>query len=164
MPDILVFAKGVASGMPLSGIVSTRELMSNQPPGSMGGTYAGNALSCSAAIATLEVFRDENILYNVQERGKQLKAGLLALQKKYHYIGDIRGPGLMIGVQFKQVPAGFNGKVVFHCQEDGMLLLTCSIFDTLRLIPPLNVTQEEIKKGLEIFESALCKAAREVGV
>jgi len=158
-PDVLIFAKGVASGLPLSGIVSTRELMSKQPAGSMGGTFAGNALSCSAAIATLDVFKEENIFHNVIERGKQLTAGLLDLQKKFPCIGDIRGPGLMIGVQFKW-PTAINNQIVKYCLEEGMLLLTCSIFDTLRFIPPLNVTAEEIDVGLSIFERAMQKVTR----
>jgi len=156
-PDIMVFAKGVASGMPLSGIVSTRELMSSQPPGSMGGTYAGNAVSCSAAIATLDVFKEENILQNAQERSKQIFEGLHKLQKKFKCIGDIRGLGLMIGIEFNHKEPLAN-KVTKYGFEEGLLLLSCSVYDTVRLIPPLNVSASEIDTGLKMFEKALEKS------
>jgi len=156
-PDIMVFAKGIASGMPLSGIVSTRELMSSQPPGSMGGTFAGNAISCSAAIATLDVFKEENILQNTQERGKQLVEGLKKLQKKFKCIGDIRGWGLMIGIEFCE-KEGLSSKVTKNGIEEGLLLLACSVYDTVRFIPPLNVSASEIDTGLKMFEKALEKS------
>jgi len=155
IPDIMIYAKGVASGMPLSGIVSTQEIMSKQPPGSMGGTYAGNAVSCAAAVATLDVFKEENILQNVKERSKQLFTGLNALKEKYpKIIGDVRGLGLMVGVEFnyKETVAS---KVSKLCMANNLLLLTCSIFDTIRFIPPLTVTSDEINIALQTFEKAL---------
>jgi 4-aminobutyrate aminotransferase len=82
--------------MPLSGIISTQELMKRQPAGSMGGTYAGNAVSCAAAIATLDVIKKENIIQNVNERAAQLEAGLRLLAKEFSCIKDIRGKGLTV--------------------------------------------------------------------
>eukprot|EP01127_Copromyxa_protea_P002097 TRINITY_DN11989_c0_g1_i2.p1 TRINITY_DN11989_c0_g1~~TRINITY_DN11989_c0_g1_i2.p1 ORF type:complete len:288 (-),score=85.51 TRINITY_DN11989_c0_g1_i2:48-911(-) len=154
-PDIIVFAKGVASGMPLSGIISTYELMKRQPAGSMGGTYAGNAVSCAAAIAVLDVFKKENTIQNVVERGAQLGDGLRALAKEFPIIKDIRGQGLMIGVEFGGTPAPIAGAVTKACENEGMLLLTTSIRDVIRFIPPLNVTKEEVDISLEIFRKAL---------
>jgi len=151
----MIYAKGVASGMPLSGIVSTQEIMSKQPPGSMGGTYAGNVVSCAAAVATFDVFKEENILQNVKERSKQLFTGLNALKQKYpNIIGDVRGLGLMVGVEFnyKEPVASKLSKL---CMANNLLLLTCSIFDTIRFIPPLTVTSDEINTGLQTFEKAL---------
>ncbi len=93
---------------------------------------------------------------NVNERGQQLKNGLLKLQDKYRVIEDIRGLGLMIGVEFsKTLPYGFNDKVSKECAKNGMLLLTTSIYNTLRFIPPLTVTAEEIQTALKIFELSL---------
>jgi len=100
-PDILVFSKGIASGFPLSCIASTTDLMKTQPAGSMGGTFAGNAVSCAAACATIDVIKEENLLQNAVVRGQQLKSGLLKLKEKYDVISDIRGLGLMIGLEFK---------------------------------------------------------------
>jgi len=148
----------VASGLPLSGIVSTQELMAKQPPGSMGGTYAGNAVSCAAAVATLDVFQQENILQNVHERSKQFFTGLLALKKKYsHIIGDVRGLGLMVGVEFDYKKETLASKVSKNCLENHLMLLTCSIFDTIRFIPPLTVTGDEINLALNTFETVLKK-------
>jgi 4-aminobutyrate aminotransferase len=155
-PDIVIYAKGVASGLPLSGIVSTQELMSKQPAGSMGGTYAGNAVSCAAAVATLEVFQKENILQNVQERSKQLFSGLLELKRKYsNIIGDVRGLGLMVAVEFDYKNGQIASKVSKNCLANHLMLLTCSVFDTIRFIPPLTVTQEEITIALNTFEQVL---------
>eukprot|EP01117_Protostelium_nocturnum_P005409 TRINITY_DN1962_c0_g1_i1.p1 TRINITY_DN1962_c0_g1~~TRINITY_DN1962_c0_g1_i1.p1 ORF type:complete len:292 (-),score=108.99 TRINITY_DN1962_c0_g1_i1:41-916(-) len=157
VPDILIFAKGIASGFPLSGIASTYDIMQTQPPGSMGGTYAGNAVACAAACATIDAMKEEKMLENTNERGKQLVDGLKAIQKKHNVISEIRGLGLMIGVEFdeKKVPAKFADAVSKECYNNGMLLLTTSIFETLRFIPALNVSADEIKLGLEIFEKSL---------
>lgn len=101
-PDILVFAKGIANGFPLSGIASRKELMDTQKPGSMGGTYAGNAVSCAAAAAVLRAFDEEHILANVEARRKQILDFFTTFRKTPagRYIQDVRGAGLMVGIQF----------------------------------------------------------------
>lgn len=103
-PDVLISAKGLANGFPLSMILSRKELMDRQAPGSMGGTYAGNAVSCAAASAVLDAFEREHILANTNARGKQLTAFLTQLQRSGSPAGraiqQVRGHGLMIGVQF----------------------------------------------------------------
>src|SRR5262249_25664898 len=101
-PDIMVMAKGIANGFPLSGIVSRKELMDKQQPGSMGGTYAGNAVACAAAVACAEVMKEEKILDNVIKRSKQMFDTLNELKnssKTGHLISDVRGLGLMIGLE-----------------------------------------------------------------
>jgi len=161
-PDILVFAKGVASGMPLAGIASRRSLMDKQPAGSQGGTYAGNAVACTAANATIEVMTEAGFMQHVEERGKQLTEGLLAIQKAHpDLIKEVRGPGLMIGVDFddSKVEKGFASKVTKASLNRGMILLSTGIFETLRVIPPLIVSSSEVEQGLEIFEAALKDAA-----
>jgi len=156
VPDILIFAKGIASGFPLSGIASTYDIMQTQPPGSMGGTFAGNAVSCAVASATIDVMKEENLLQNVNERGKQLKDALTAMKQKAP-IADVRGLGLMIGVEFdgKKVKKGFVDAVSKECAKNGMILLTTSIYETLRFIPPLNVSKAEIDEGVAIFDKAV---------
>jgi len=162
VPDIMVMAKGLASGFPLSGIVSRRDLMAKQTPGSMGGTYAGNAVSCAAALATLDVFEKEKLLENAIARGSQITSRLKKLQAEGLPIGDVRGLGLMIGLEFDDsVPSGFAGQVSKLCRENGMLILTTSIFETLRLIPPLNVTSQEVDTGLSILEQAIRQAQQQ---
>ncbi|KAI9915817.1 hypothetical protein PsorP6_008003 [Peronosclerospora sorghi] len=157
-PDIIAFAKGIADGYPISGIASRKELMDMQPPGSMGGTYAGNPVACAAAIATQEVIAEENVLENTRARGAQLQAGLNKLKASGKYpILDVRGLGLMIGVEFDpaRTPSGTVSKISSACLNHGMMLLTTSIFETLRFMPPLTVSEDECKLALGIFEMAL---------
>lgn len=157
-PDILVFAKGVASGLPLAGIASRKDLMDKQPAGSQGGTYAGNALACAAANATIDVMTEPGFMDAVEERGRQLTDGFLALQRKHpQVIKQVRGPGLMIGVEFDdaQVEKGFAGKVSKACLARGMVVLPTGIFETLRIIPPLTVNATECEQALAIFTAAL---------
>ena len=160
-PDILVMAKGIANGFPLSGIVSRKELMDMQKPGSMGGTYAGNAVSCAAGVAVANAFREEKILDNVNARGAELKGMLQDLTKSSqtgHMIHDVRGLGLMLALEFKP-GHGYASKVQAKCMEKDMLVLTTSIYDTLRLIPPLNITKEDMAKGIRIIKEAVEEVA-----
>ncbi|TET85975.1 MAG: aminotransferase class III-fold pyridoxal phosphate-dependent enzyme [Anaerolineales bacterium] len=164
IPDIIVVAKGLASGLPLSGVIARMDLMEKWIPGSHGGTYGGNAVACAAAVATIQVIRDEGLLENSQARGGQLISGLGHLQEQYPQIGDVRGLGLMVGVEFTDSdgkPDKEVAKAVVHgCQEERLLLLTCGTWDnTVRFIPPLVVSTEQIEEGLAIFERALAKVA-----
>ncbi|KAK3214173.1 hypothetical protein GRF29_28g2223379 [Pseudopithomyces chartarum] len=181
-PDILIFAKGIANGFPLSGIASTNELMSRQKPGSMGGTYAGNAVACAAAKAVIEVFREENILDNVAARSKQIFKFLNDLKssgtKAGNLIQDVRGRGLMVGVQFQDADViaqsqneaartkGGAGqiapKVVQECVKRDMLLLSTSVFDVLRFIPPLTISEQEMEEACRIFKESLEAVAAEL--
>ncbi|KAF3934093.1 hypothetical protein ABW19_dt0207693 [Dactylella cylindrospora] len=173
-PDILVMAKGIANGMPLSGIAASKELMDKQNPGSMGGTYAGNAVACAAGIACAEVMQEEKILDNVAARSKQLFNTLNALKsspKTGHLIKDIRGLGLMVGLEFnspgfptltpKDVPKGLATKVQMKCLDRDMLTLTTSIYETLRFIPPLTISEAEMKDACEILTKAVEDVAKE---
>lgn len=157
MPDILVMAKGIASGYPLSAIASRKELMDKQPPGSMGGTYGGNVVACAAANATLDVFREENILSNVEKRGQQLLAGLQKLRQRWpDKILDIRGLGLMIGMEFDApLGSGVANAVSQACMNRNMLLLTAGVRETVRFVPPLTVSEQEVAEALAILENAL---------
>ena len=161
VPDIMTVAKGIASGMPLSGVFSSLDLMKKWPGGSHGGTYGGNAVACAAAVATIQAMREENMLENSNQRGEQLQTGLHKLQEEYPQIGDVRGLGLMIGSEFE-----VNGKfkqakplvkeIIHAAEERGLLLLSCGTYDsTIRWIPPLNATEGQISDALNIFEDAL---------
>lgn len=163
VPDIVTIAKGLASGLPLSGVVAPLEIMARWTPGSHGGTFGGNALSAAAAVATIQTIREEGLLENARQRGEELMSGLRKLQAKYPAIGDVRGLGLMIGVEFRSQnrrPDKALAKQVVHaCQEGGLLLLTCGPWDnTIRFIPPLVVTGEHLEQALQIFEAALKEA------
>lgn len=157
VPDILVMAKGLGSGYPIAGIASRAELTAKQPGGSMGGTYTANAVACAAAAATQRVIQEEQLVSNAAQRGAQLMAGLRALQQSGRYpIRDVRGLGLMLGLEFDaRVPAGTASAVTKACLQHGMLLLTTSVFETVRFIPALTVSAGEVDTALAIFQKAL---------
>ncbi|KAG9316635.1 acetylornithine aminotransferase [Chiua virens] len=176
-PDIMTMAKGLANGFPLSAVVSRKELTDQLKPGSMGGTYAGNAVSCAAAVAVAEAFEEEKILDNVNARSQELLASLNDLRNDSTVrsaIVDVRGTGLMIGVEFASpsyprgdpalnpsVPKGLATRVARRCMEKGLLILTTSVYEVIRFIPPLNISQTDLGKGCEIFASAVREVVRE---
>ncbi|MBI4759766.1 MAG: aminotransferase class III-fold pyridoxal phosphate-dependent enzyme [Chloroflexi bacterium] len=157
VPDIMTAAKGIASGMPLSGVFTRTDIMKKLDAGSIGGTYGGNVIACAAGVATIRAMREEKMLENAAERGIQLMTGLRKLQEEYPQIGDVRGLGLMVGVEFvvegSQPKAKPLVKEIIHkAEEKGLLLLSCGTYDnTIRWIPPLNVTSAQINDGLQIF-------------
>jgi 4-aminobutyrate aminotransferase len=159
VPDVLTMAKGIASGLPLSCVVTRPELGACWRTGTHGGTYGGNAVACAAATATVNAILEEDLLGNACERGVQLMDGLCQLKADFPVIGDVRGLGLMIGVEFTrdgEPDTALAKAVVKTCGEDGLLLLTCGTYDNvIRWIPPLVVTESEIAEGLQIFASAL---------
>ena len=161
-PDIMIVAKGIASGLPLAGVIARSDLMARWSPGAEGGTYGGNALACAAAVATIQVMREERLLENSRARGEQLMSGLRHLQERYSRIGDVRGLGLMVGVEFTD-PRGKPDKETAKglqkaCLKERLLLLTCGTWDNIiRFIPPLVATAEQINDGLARFERALAQ-------
>jgi 4-aminobutyrate aminotransferase len=161
VPDVLVMAKGLASGLPLSGLAARRELMDRWQPGSHGGTYGGNVVACAAAEATVRVIQEEGLVENAARLGETLLARLKAFQDRYPGLGDVRGLGLMVGVEFV-VPGGRTPdknrtKAIQHaCLKAGLLLLTCGTDENIiRWIPPLIITEHELEEALNIFEGAL---------
>jgi 4-aminobutyrate aminotransferase len=159
-PDIIVMAKGLGSGLPISAIGSRRELMDKWKPGSHGGTYGGgSAIAAAAAVATVQTLIEEKLLSNAKNRGIQLLEGLKKLQTKFPIIGDVRGQGLMAATEFtmNDEPDHSTSKAVQQaCLNTNLLLLTCGTYENvIRWIPPLIVTEEQIEEALTIFEQAL---------
>jgi 4-aminobutyrate aminotransferase len=164
-PDIMTIAKGLGSGMPISGVVSRLDLMKKWTPGSHGGTYGGNAVAAAAAVATIQAIKEENMLDNCLVRGRQLMDGLKKLQKSFPVMMDIRGLGLMVGAEFRStgnVPDKATAKAVTHaCLEHGLMLLTCGPWDnTIRFMPPLVVTEEQVNEALSILERSLKESSK----
>ncbi len=163
VPDLLIMAKGIASGLPLAGLAARRELMEEWTPGSHGGTYGGNVIACAAAAETIRVMRDERLIENAHAMGQVLMAGLRQLQKAHPEIGEVRGRGLMIASEFTD-PDGAAGTqrakaVVQAAFQRGLMLLTCGSYDNVvRWIPPLIVNAAQIEEGLETFEQALVQS------
>lgn len=163
-PDILVMAKGIASGLPLSGILARTELMERFAPGTHGGTYGGNVVSCAAALATLDVIEEEGLVANARERGAQFLAGLQALAATHPAIGDVRGLGLMLALEFVRpgegdgrVPdAALTKRVQQECLARRLLVLTAGTsVNVVRIIPPLVTTADEVDLALGVIGEAL---------
>ncbi|MGD9318067.1 MAG: aminotransferase class III-fold pyridoxal phosphate-dependent enzyme, partial [Anaerolineae bacterium] len=159
-PDIVVMAKGLASGFPLSAIAARAELMQHSPTGSQGGTFGGNAVSCAAGVATLGVLRDEGLIENSAKMGARLVEQLKGLQERCPGIGEVRGLGLMVGVEFTTAdgePDKATAKAVMEaCLERGLVLLTCGTYgNVVRWIPPLVIDDSHLDEALGIFAAAL---------
>lgn len=154
-PDVLVMAKGIASGFPLSAIGASSELMSKWPTGSHGGTYGGNPIGCAAALATIDVLTEPGFLDTVVERGKQLTDGLEQLRAEHDCIVDVRGLGLMVACQLDDITR--VNAVHAHCVKEGKLLLMTAgtAGTTIRWMPPLTVSAPEIDTALAAFGRAL---------
>ncbi|MDF2747515.1 MAG: Acetylornithine transaminase [Propionibacteriaceae bacterium] len=159
-PDILITAKGLASGFPLSGIAAPAKLMARAWPGSQGGTYGGNAVACAAAIATLDVIQAENLVENARVVGGILASGLDKVAADNPAVGDVRGLGLMLASEFvtrdgEPDPVSAQGAQQ-QAAHRGLLLLTCGAFgNVVRMIPALIVTAEQVEDALAIWAAAV---------
>ncbi|MFL5757200.1 MAG: aminotransferase class III-fold pyridoxal phosphate-dependent enzyme, partial [Chloroflexota bacterium] len=154
--------KAIANGLPLSALVTRRELQERWGRGAHGSTYGGNPVACAAGVAVLETIRDEGLVANAASRGQELVVGLREIMAEEPRIGDVRGLGLMIGVEFVSDratgrPDGATAEGVARAAADaGLLLLTCGAqHQVIRWIPPLNVTVPELEEALGLFETAL---------
>jgi 4-aminobutyrate aminotransferase len=160
-PDILIMAKGMASGMPVSAIGASRALMEKWQVGSHGGTYGGGSVTAlAAAKATVDVVVEEGLAANAAEIGDYLMGKLRAIQKAFPVMGDVRGQGLMVGVEFVDENGAANpaATAAVHqaCLKQNLLLLTCGSYgNVIRWIPPLIVTGEQIDEAVTIFTAAL---------
>jgi 4-aminobutyrate aminotransferase len=166
-PDIVVMAKGIASGLPLSGILARPELLAALKPGSHGGTYGGNAVACAASLATLDVIEEEGLLANARERGAQFLAGLRRLAASHQSIGDVRGLGLMLAIELIKPGEGdgrvpdpdLTKRIQAAAFERRLLVLTAGTYvNVIRIIPPLVTTPEEVDLALAILEESLVAA------
>jgi len=163
-PDILVMAKGIASGLPLSGILARTELMTKLGPGSHGGTYGGNVVSCAAALATLDVIEDEGLVINARDRGAQLLSGLRDAAAGHRGVGDVRGLGLMVALELVKPDEGdgrvpdpeLAKRIQQACFDRGLLVLTAGTYvNVIRIIPPLVTTPDEVDRAIGILREAL---------
>jgi 4-aminobutyrate aminotransferase len=162
VPDVVVLAKSIANGLPLSAIVSSRELQERWGRGAHGSTYAGNPVACAAGVAVLETIREEGLVANAAARGEELRAGLIRVAAEDDRIGDVRGPGMMIGVEFvrdrqTREPDGLlPDRLSAALADAGLLVLTCGRqHEVIRWIPPLDVSSAEIAEAVEIFGETL---------
>lgn len=160
VPDIMTVGKAIAGGLPMSAVISTPEIMHKWHAGMHGTTFGGNPVCAAAAIAVLEEYKNANILENVNNMGAYLRKKLGVLKEKYSCISDIRGLGLMVAIEFSYedgTPAGdLFEKVRDKCFKNKLLTLACGVYGNgLRFAAPLNVTENEIDKGITIIDKVL---------
>ena len=164
VPDIMTLAKSIASGLPLSAVVATSKLMDQWEPAAHGSTFGGNPVSCAAGIATLDVFKADGIIQNSASKGAELTRRLRDLQQRMPAIGEVRGLGLMIGVELVKKDGTpdkeLQKQIRKVCLDSGMVVLSCGAHDNvLRLVPPLNLSQAELDEGWEILNGAFQEVA-----
>jgi len=162
VPDVVCVAKAIANGLPLSALVSSRALQERWGKSAHGTTFGGNPVACAAGLAVLEVIREERLVENAAARGAELRAGLARIAAEDDRIGDVRGPGLMVGVELVRSREGAEpdgvvaDRLMAACADAGLLVLLCGRdHHVVRWIPPLNVTAAEIAEGVEIFGESL---------
>lgn len=162
-PDVVITAKGLASGFPLSAIAAPAAVMEKAWPGSQGGTYGGNAVSCAAALATLDVIQEEGLVENAARMGERLRLGLEKVAEANPVIGDVRGRGLMLGNEFTAADGSPDGATALRAQqaaaEHGLLLLTCAPEgNVVRMIPPLIVDGDQVDNAVSLWAAAVEEA------
>ncbi|BCU82846.1 aspartate aminotransferase family protein [Polycladomyces abyssicola] len=166
-PDIMAIAKGIASGLPLSATVASRKLMKKWPLGAHGTTFGGNPLACSAALATLEVIKEEKLIENCREMGRYAREKLESMKRNHPVIGEVRSIGLMIGIEIVHPQTGEpNGEgllnILNRCLQKGVLFYFCgNQGEVIRMIPPLTVTKQQIDEGLGMLDEALTEYEEE---
>ncbi len=163
-PDIMTLAKSIASGLPLSAVVATSKLMDHWEPAAHGSTFGGNPVSCAAGIATLDVFKRERVIENARDKGAELIRRLRELQQRMPSIGDVRGLGMMVGVELVdkhgKPDKHLQKKIRQVCLDSGLVILSCGTEDNvLRLVPPLNLSQQELDEGWQILSAAFQEVA-----
>jgi 4-aminobutyrate aminotransferase-like enzyme len=169
-PDVITIGKGFGNGYPVSGLISTDEITAAEPfskPSSSSSSYGGNPLAATAALATVESILEENLIENAARVGKVLLDGLLALQEKYEMIGDVRGRGLLIGMDLvsdrdskEPLPASVSQEIFIRALRRGLLLM--GYFPRVRINPPLVLSEEEARDGVSILDEVFAEVERDV--
>jgi len=165
-PDLITIAKSLAGGLPLSGVIGRAEVMDAPLPGSLGGTYAGNPLSCAAGLAVLEVFEQENLLARGQELGQRLLTAFQALQQEIPAIGEVRGLGPMLGLEFVRDPQtrepapDMVDAILNEARIKGLLLLKAGLYgNVVRVLVPLVIDDEQFAQALTTLSTVIRQVA-----
>jgi 4-aminobutyrate aminotransferase and related aminotransferases len=162
VPDVVCVAKALANGLPIGAIVTRRELQERWGVGAHGTTFGGNPVSCAAGVAVMRTIAEQGLVENSAARGDELLAGLRKLMANDDRIGDVRGPGLMVGVELvkdratRDPDTETSEALVQACADQGLLVLNCGTHhNVIRFLPPIDVTTEEIARGVDMFKTAL---------
>ncbi|OGD44317.1 4-aminobutyrate aminotransferase [Candidatus Bathyarchaeota archaeon RBG_16_57_9] len=164
VPDIVCMAKGIAAGMPL-GVMASRADIQDWTPGSHASTFGGNPVSCAAALAVIEVIKSERLLENAQREGAYIKKRLEEMMETHPMMGDVRGKGLMVGVELvkdretKEYAKQETEDVMMECFRQGLAIVNCGV-NVIRWMPPLTITRDLVDPSLEIFEKSLSKVEK----
>ncbi|HKF37311.1 MAG TPA: 4-aminobutyrate--2-oxoglutarate transaminase [Ktedonobacteraceae bacterium] len=165
-PDLMIIAKSMGAGMPISGVVGRAEIMDAPSPGTLGGTYSGNPVACAAALAVLDLYEKEDLAARSRQIGHVVTQRFLKLQESFPMIGDVRGLGGMVAMELvkdrttKEPDAHAASEVLAAAHHRGLVLIKAGMYDNvLRVLVPLCVTDEQLNGGLDLFEDALATAA-----
>ena len=166
-PDVITMAKSLAGGMPLSAITGRADIMSKPHVGGLGGTYAGNPLSCKAALAVLDVLYSDGLLQQGAELGDKVRSRLQDMQSKYEIIGEVRGKGAMLGIELvkdretKEPATDEAKKLTQVCYDKGLIILSCGKYgNVIRTLMPLVITDDQLERGLQILEEGLAEIGK----
>ena len=166
-PDIIATAKSIAAGVPLSAIIARDEIMDAPAPGTIGGTFGGNALACAASLKTIEIMERDHLADRSLEIGKKVMDRYLEMKAEYECVGDVRGLGGMIGIEFvkdktsKEPDAALTAAVINECTANGLLIEGAGTYNNvIRFLAPLVMTDEQLEAGLTIFENAVTKCSK----
>ena len=166
-PDLLIIAKSMGAGMPISGVVGRAEIMDAPPPGTLGGTYSGNPVACAAALAVLDLYEQEDLAARSREIGHLITQRFLNLQDTYSMVGDVRGLGGMVAMELvkdrttKEPDSHAASDILAAAHHRGLVLIKAGMYDNvLRVLVPLCVTDEQLNQGLDIFEDAFTTVAQ----
>jgi 4-aminobutyrate aminotransferase/(S)-3-amino-2-methylpropionate transaminase len=161
-PEIVVMAKSMAGGLPLSAVTGQTELMDHPQVGGLGGTFGGNPVACRAALAVLDAFEKKGILSRAERIGQKVMERFKEFQKRHSLIGDVRGLGAMVGMELvldrktKEPATAFTNRLVARCREKGLLMISAGTHSNIiRPLMPLIITDNQLEKGLSIIEESL---------
>jgi len=166
VPDLMIIAKSMAAGMPISGVVGRADLMDAPPPGTLGGTYSGNPVACAAALAVLDLYEQEDYAARSRQIGQAVMERFLKLQDQFSIVGDVRGLGGMVAMELvkdrttKEPDAHAASDILAAAHHRGLVLIKAGMYDNvLRVLVPLCITDAQLKEGLDIFEEAFATVA-----
>jgi 4-aminobutyrate aminotransferase/(S)-3-amino-2-methylpropionate transaminase len=165
-PDLTIVAKSMGAGMPISGVIGRAEIMDAPPPGTLGGTYSGNPVACAAALAVLDIYEREDLAARSREIGRVAMERFLNLQKTHPMIGDVRGQGGMLAMEIvkdrttKEPDPQTTNDILSAAHQRGLALISAGMYgNVVRILVPLNITDDQLKQGLDILEEALARVA-----
>jgi len=165
-PELMIIAKSMGAGMPISGVVGRADIMDAPPPGTLGGTYSGNPVACAAALAVLDLYEKEDLAARSRDVGQAVIKRFVKLQEKYSLVGDVRGLGGMVAMELvkdratKEPDSQAASDILATAHKRGLVLIKAGMYDNvLRVLVPLCVTDEQLQQGLDIFEDAFTSVA-----